>query len=511
MSRVELYERIRKDSREEGLGIRALAAKHHVHRRNVREALASAVPPERKTPEREAPALGPWTTIIRAWLVADREAPRKQRHTARRVWQRLVAEYGAQVAESTVRAYVAQVNFELDNTLRVVTVPQTHGPGEEAECDFGEFMAWIDGVLVKCWMFCLRLSYSGRGFHVAFCHQAQEAFFEGHVLAFEHFAAVPALVRYDNLKAAVAKVLFGRDRLENERFVALRSHYGFGSFYCLPGIDGAHEKGGVEGEVGRFRRRHLVPVPRVGSLGALNELIAAGDWIDDDRHIGRRAASVGEAAGAELAWLRPLPETPFDAAAMLPAVKVDTKGRVCVRQSFYSVPVRLARRTVVVRLGAQALEVMAEGRVVARHERSLHKGTEDLVLDHYLEILVRKPGALPGSTALAQARACGAFSAAHERFWAEARRKLGDGAGTRALIGVLLLHRRLGDAVVIEAIDAALAIASVDPEIVAIEARRIAHRRPDAPVVPIGTGSRDVRPTPRLEGYDALLAAGSDR
>jgi|SRR5579859_5134925 len=190
MSRVELYERIRRDNRENGLSIRALAAKHHVHRRNVREALASAVPPGRKVPDREALALGPWMVIIRAWLVADREVPRKQRHTARRVWQRLVDEYGAEVAESTVRAYVAQVHFELDNTLRIVTVPQTRGPGEEAEVDFGEFMAWIDGVLVKCWMFCMRLAYSGRGFHVAFSHQAQEAFFEGHVLAFEHFGSV---------------------------------------------------------------------------------------------------------------------------------------------------------------------------------------------------------------------------------------------------------------------------------------------------------------------------------
>jgi transposase len=431
MSRVELYERIRRDSREEGLSVRALATRHHVHRRTVREALASATPPGRKAPVRESTALGPWTEIIRGWLTADLRAPRKQRHTARRVWQRLVIEHGATVSESTVRAYVALVNFELDNTLAIVTVPQTHGPGEEAEVDFGEFSAYIDGTLTKCWMFCMRLSHSGRGFHVAFSHQAQEAFFEGHVLALEHFGGVPGRIRYDNLKAAVAKILFGRDRTENERFLILRSHYGFDSFYCRPGIEGSHEKGGVEGEVGRFRRRHLVPVPVVDSMAQLNELLVAGDVLDDERHIARRPETVGAAAAAELPALAPLPTVAFDPCAVLNA-KVDTKGRICVRQSFYSVPVGLARREVQVRLGAQSFEVMSQGKVVAAHQRSLHKGSEDLVLDHYLEILARKPGALPGSTALVQARASGAFGPTHERFWAEARRKLGDGAGTRA-------------------------------------------------------------------------------
>jgi transposase len=188
-------------------------------------------------------------------LVADRDMPRKQRHTARRVWRRLVDEYGAAVGESTVRAFVAKVNFELDNQLRMVTVPQIHGPGEEAECDFGEFWAYVDAVFMKLWMFCLRLSHSGDGFHMAFSHQAQEAFLEGHVLGLAALGGVPGRVRYDNLRPAVAKVLFGRDRTETERFIALRSHYGFDSFYCRPGIEGAHEKGGVEGEVGRFRRR----------------------------------------------------------------------------------------------------------------------------------------------------------------------------------------------------------------------------------------------------------------
>lgn len=162
---------------------------------------------------------------MRGWLRDDLAVPRKQRHTARRVWQRLRDEHGAEVAESTVRAFVAEVRAELANETGAVTVPQLHDPGGEAEVDFGEFAAWVDGVWVKLWMFCMRLAASGREFHVAFSTQAQEAFLEGHRLAFEAFGGVVARIRYDNLKPAVVKVLMGRDRVEHERFVALRSHY----------------------------------------------------------------------------------------------------------------------------------------------------------------------------------------------------------------------------------------------------------------------------------------------
>jgi transposase len=226
-SRVELFEQIRKDRRAEGASIRELAGRHHVHRRTVRLALDNAVPPPRKVyPSRPRPAIDRYAPVIDGWLLADKDVPRKQRHTARRVWQRLVAEHGASVSEVTVSRYVARRRTELGLDRAEVSVPQAHPPGAEAEVDFGEFYAMIAGVLLKLWLFVLRLSCSGRSFHVAFATQAQEAFLEGHVLAFEHFGAVPGRIRYDNLKPAVIRVLRGRDRAEAERFIALRSHSG---------------------------------------------------------------------------------------------------------------------------------------------------------------------------------------------------------------------------------------------------------------------------------------------
>jgi transposase len=225
---VELFEQIRRDRRFEELSIRELAERHGVHRRTVRQALASAVPPPRKTyPPRPRPAIAPWAAVIDGWLVADQSAPPKQRHTARRVWQRLVAEHQAALSEVTVSRYVARRRIELGPARVEVSIPQTHTAGAEAEVDFGEFYAFIGGESLKCWMFVMRLSHSGRAFHVAFGTQAQEAFLEGHVLAFEHFGGVAARVRYDNLKPAVVRVLKGRDRTESERFTALRSHYLF--------------------------------------------------------------------------------------------------------------------------------------------------------------------------------------------------------------------------------------------------------------------------------------------
>ena len=239
----------------------------------------------------------------------------------------------------------------------------------------------------------------------------------------------------------------------------------------MPGIEGAHEKGGVEHEGGRFRRTHLVPVPEVETLEELNERIAAIDKAEDNRHVHGANTSIGFNFAAEQDLLLPLPDEEFDCGiALTPTVRRDS--RIVVRQSYYSVPARFIGRQVRVSLRANELLVFDRNRVVARHPRLTRRYHYRDELDHYLEILLVRPGALAGSTGLAQARDAGTFTTTHDAFWAAARAAHGDAAGTRALIEVLLLHRRMSTEAVLAGITVALDAGSSSPELVAIEARK---------------------------------------
>jgi hypothetical protein len=264
----------------------------------------------------------------------------------------------------------------------------------------------------------------------------------------------------------------------------------------MPGQKGAHEKGGVEGEVGRFRRNHLVPLPSVSTLAELNALIDQWDAADDLRRIGSRAHTVGEYFATERPLLQPLPDEPFETGRVFHP-RVDHHGQICVRMNYYSVPVRLVGRKVRVLLHASELAVFDGKTEVARHERLIARGKPRLVLDHYLEILIRKPGALPGSTALEQARQAGKFTPVHDAWWAAVRRAHGDAEGTRALIEVLLLHRGMAHEHVVAGIAAALRVGALTSDVVAIEARKAAHTDPQpADQVPAGPVGRPVELPP---------------
>ncbi len=529
-SRVEEFAEIRRAARVEGLSINALAKRFRVHRRTVRQALESAEPPARKTPVRAAPKLDGVRELIDGMLRQDIDAPRKQRQTATRIWHRLLDEHGADVGYPTVRDYVRWRRPEILGTSGVsrAMVPQEHAPGAEAEVDFGELWGILAGVKTKCYMFAFRLSHSGRAVHRVYPTQALEAFLEGHIDAFEELGGVPTLqIKYDNLSPAVTQVLSGRARVETTRWALFRSHYGFDAFYCEPGINGAHEKGGIEGEVGRFRRTWLSPMPVVASLAELNARIREWDLRDERRRIGQKISTVAQDLSSDREHLAQLPRDRFDPGLEL-YPRVDRSGLVTVRQAKYSVPVRLIGRKLRVSLRASELVVFDGRQVVARHERVIERYGQAVQLDHYLEVLQHKPGALGGSTALAHARNTGAFTGLHEGFWAESRKVNGDAAGTRELIDVLLLHRTMPTPAVLAGISAALTVGAVTADVVAVEARLAAaqlekndialieaptlpkvvsltQRRLTDPAAVIAGLPQDNRPLPSVAGYDALL------
>jgi transposase len=500
---VELFEQMRREY-EHGAGtIKGVARKFGVHRRMVREAIGNAVPPVRKIPERDRPKLAPAMPFIEQMLEADRKAPRKQRHTSHRIWCRLKAEHPeVDIAESTVRRYVRVRKQELGLARAEVFVPQSYQWGQEGQVDWYEAWAEIDGEEQKVYLFCMRSMASGGAFHRAYPHASQQAFLEAHELAFAYFGGVFGELRFDNLSSAVKRILRGSQREETERFIAFRSHWGFASEFCTPGQ--GHEKGGVEGENGYYRRNHLVPLPRVGSWQELNEFLLAESKRDEQRVIGDRSQTVGAGMCLEREHLLPLAEEGFELAAIhFPTVNSSRCVRVLT--NFYSVPAPVGC-VVEARVYAAEVEFRHEGKCLARHDRCFSRQKKVLDLEHYLDVLSKKPGALAGSSALEQWRAQGKWPASFDRLWEELKKRRGKQDGTRAMIDLLLLGRTHGYDALRNAIEQTVAIGCMDVSAVVLLLNGSGGEvRPPAEPVDIGELSRYDRPQPTLADYDQLL------
>jgi transposase len=499
---VELFEAIRREY-EFGIGtIQGVARKFGVHRRLVREALASPVPAARKRPQRERPAIGPLVVFIDAILLADRKAPRKQRHTAHRIYIRITQERPeCRVAEPTIRRYVRRRKAELGLLTRETYVPQSYDWGVEAQVDWYEAVADLDGERTKLQVFTMWSTASGGAFHRAYRHATQQAFLEAHELAFANFDGVFRRLRYDNLGAAVKRVLRGSRREETERFVAFRSHWRFAAEFCTPGA--GHEKGGVEGEVGTFRRNHWVPVPQARDLADLNSQLLVACQARAYHIPAGRTEAIGTAMLIERDHLLPLAQEDFDLTEVsFPCV--DTLGRVKVRTNWYSAPLR-AGTTVQAQLTATSVALWHEGQCVATHERCYGRAQEVLNLEHYLVVLEHKPGALAGSRPLAQWRQLGRWPASYDRFWDGLIGRLGRQAGTREMIGLLQLGRNHGQVALQRAIEAALELGVQDSAAVR-HLLATPHLVRVAPAtVEVGALAIFERPLPDLAPYDGLL------
>jgi transposase len=504
-AKVELFEQIRREY-EFGVGtIQGVARKFGVHRRMVREALANALPARRKKPERKRPKLSAAMPFIEAILESDRRAPRKQRHTARRIHQRIRAELpGCEVAESTVREYVRQRKRQLGLIDRETFVPQSYAWGSEAQVDWYEAYADLGGERQKLQVFSLRSMASGAAFHRAYPRATQQAFLEAHEFAFRYYGGVFHHLRYDNLTSAVKRILRGHQREETARFIAFRSHWGFQAEFCTPAA--AHEKGGVEGEAGYFRRNHWVPVPEARDLEELNEQLLCACRQDQQRQVAGREVTIGVAMQAEQEHLLPLPGEGFDLAEVS-FPRVDGSGCVRVRTNFYSVPVR-AGSVVEARVYPARVELWQEGECIARHERCYDRRQQILDLEHYLEVLERKPGALAGSKPLEQWRKLGRWPASYDRFWEELIRRHGKPGGTRQMIGLLQLGKRKGYARLQAAVESALALGCGDEAAVRYLMQAESENRPPQEALEVGWLNRYERSLPVVNEYDQLLAAG---
>ena len=503
-AKVELFEQIRREY-EFGTGsVRGVAKKLGVHRRLVRQALQSAVPPERKTVRRPCPRLDPIKPFIEAVLLGDKQAPRKQRHTAHRIWVRVCQEFPAfSVAESTLRAHVRERKRALGLGVGETYVPQCYGWGEEGQVDWYEACAVLDDETAKVQVFALRSMKSGAAFHRAYRHATQQAFFEAHEAAFVYFGGVFRTLRYDNLGSAVKKVLRGHTRDEHTRFIAFRSHWGFAAEFCNPAQP--QEKGGVEGEVGTFRRNHLVPVPEAADLAALNAFLLAACQADESRILGDRSATVGERALRERDDLLPLAREGFDLAESRSCV-VDGKGCVLTHTNWYSTPLSSGTRAQV-RVLPSVVEVWHAGKSVACHERSYGRSQQVLNLEHYLDVLQRKPGALAGSVPLSQWRAQGRWPQSFDRLWEGLIERQGKPAGTAAMVHLLLLAREHGWDALRRAVDTALSEGCLDES--AVRCLLLLPASGGAPAMltreDLGGLCRFDRPQPEMSEYDRLL------
>jgi len=490
---MELWTEVRRRVLTGEISRRQACREYGLNWRTIAKILEHVEPPGyRRTAPRKRPKMEPYLPRIAEILEADKQAPKKQRHTAKRIYDRLVAEHGYDGCYESVKEAVR----EWKQGSQEVFLPLAHPPGE-AQVDFGYAYVDLAGERVQVALFVMTLPYSDALFMQAFPRECTEAFQEGHKRAFDFFGAVPSRISYDNSRIAISKITGPRDRERTREFLRLQSHYLFQEHFCL--VRRANEKGKVEGLVGFGRRNFLVPVPKVDSLAELNEELWKRCDADLDRTLRGKDSQKRLLMETDQAAMLPLPKQPFDArrvtqasACGLSLVRFDTNR--------YSVPVAHARRPITIVATVDEVRLIDSGKLVARHARCWKREQDVYDPVHYLALLEKKPGGFDHAKPLEDWELPQRFD--------QLRRLLeADGLGTREFIRVLRLRERFELKQLEEAVDYALDIGVIDADAIRVIAE---HRREE----PIALFALEGRPHLKtievaatdVSAYGALLA-----
>lgn len=384
---MEVYARIRRAVQVDGMSIRQAAREFGLSRKTIRKMMQFSLPPgyERKKPV-VRPKLGPWLGIIDQILVDDQTQPKKQRHTATRIWDRLKAEHAFKGGYTVVKDYVRQARLQ----HKEVFVPLAHPPGE-AQSDFGEALVVMGGVEQKAHFQCFDLPHSDDCFVVAFPAENTEAFLEGHNQAFAYFGGVPRTMLYDNTRIAVKQIAGDGERKPTEAFSELQSHYLFAAKFGRPGK--GNDKGNVEGLVGYARRNFMVPVPRAASWEELNRHLREQCMKRRERKLWGHTKTIAERFERDREKLLPLPPTPLEACDQR-TTRASSQALVRYETNDYSVPTEYGHRQVLVKAFVWEVVIGCSSEVIARHSRSY--GREEMIFNplHYLALLEQKTNAL---------------------------------------------------------------------------------------------------------------------
>jgi transposase len=394
MYSVELYSKIRRACHVEGMSIREAARVFGVHRKTVRKMLRFSIPPgyqRRRVPKR--PKLEGFTGVIDQILETDAGSPRKQRHTATRIFERLRDEYSFAGGYTIIKDYVRTQRL----SQREMFVPLVHEPGH-AQADFGEAWVRIAGGKQKAHFFAMDLPHSDACFVKAYPAETTEAFCDGHPAAFAFLGGVPRSILYDNTTLAVVEILADGQRVKTRRFSELQSHYLFADRFGRPGK--GNDKGKVEGLVGYARRNFLVPIPEFESYAALNAYLAERCRQRQSDRLRGHKETIGERLVRDQAVFLALPAKPYDACEIVPT-RVNSQSLVRYRGNDYSVPTAYGHREVVVKGYVDEVLIHGGAETIARHPRSYEKADFIFEPRHYLALLEGKLNALDQAAPLA--------------------------------------------------------------------------------------------------------------